>query len=217
MKITSARIIVLLVIVLSVTALLIHPLFRRPAEARVRKTHDNRTTPAGKLLVDATTGLPAVAPLTMNMVRSPDSTGPDGRGRFLIAVNSGYGIDFTSKSKHQQTLSVIDLNHKPDPQVVQNIYFPAPQSANFGLVFDPKLQPDGKYRFYVSGGYENKIWIFGLDANAPVPVAPTNKPDEPLKGTAIDVTGFATSAPSTNYNNDIAAVYPAGIALSPDG
>jgi len=158
----------------------------------------------------------AVAPLTMNFVRSPDASGPDGHGRYLIAVNSGYGIDFTSKSKHQQTLSVIDLN-RPEPQVVQNIYFPSPQSANVGLVFDPKLQPDGKYRFYVSGGYENKIWIFGLDTKASVPVAPANRPDEVLKGPAIDVTAFSTSAPSDNYNSNIAPVYPTGIALSPDG
>ena len=56
-------------------------------------------TPAGHLIVDAATGLPAVGSLTMNFVRTPDTTGPDGKGRFLIAVNSGYGIEFTSKSK----------------------------------------------------------------------------------------------------------------------
>ncbi len=185
-------------------------------DARKRPVRDIRTTPAGRLISDSTTGLPAVAPLTMNFVRSPDTTGPDGQGRYLIAVNSGFGIDFTSKSKHQQTLSVIDLN-RPEPQVVQNIYFPSPQSANVGLVFDPKLQPDGKYRFYVSGGYGNKIWIFGLDTKATVPVAPANRPDEALKGPSIDVTAFATSAPSENYNSNIAPVYPTGIALGPDG
>ncbi|MBV9240605.1 MAG: hypothetical protein JO314_01235, partial [Acidobacteria bacterium] len=113
---------------------------------------DNKITPAGRLISDATTGLPAVAPLTMNFVRSPDNTGPDGRGRYLLAVNSGYGIEFNSKSKQQQTLSVIDLNRSPEPQVVQNVYFPQPQSANVGLVFDPNPQPDGRYRFFVSGG-----------------------------------------------------------------
>src|SRR5436309_5495343 len=44
-------------------------------------------TPAGRLIVDAANGLPAVAPLTMNFVRTPDASGPDGRGRYLIAVN----------------------------------------------------------------------------------------------------------------------------------
>ena len=209
--------VVLLVAVLSIAAAGLLSLRSGRVEASRTSHRDDKLTPAGRLISDAATGLPAVAPLTMNFVRSPDKTGPDGKGRYLIAVNSGYGIEFTSKSKAQQTLSVIDLNRTPEPQVVQDIYFPSPQSANVGLVFDPKLQPDGKYRFYVSGGFENKIWMFGLDVSAKVPVAPANKPDEPLKAQSIDVTAFATNAPSQNYNRDIAPVYPIGIALSPDG
>lgn len=119
--------------------------------------------PAGKLILDGATGQPANVPLTLNFVRSPDTEGPDGKGRFLVAVNSGYGLLSTSRGKAQQTLSVIDLNSKPDPTVVQTLYFPSPQSANVGLVFNSKLQPDGKYRFYVAGGFENKIWTFSLD------------------------------------------------------
>src|SRR6266404_5595210 len=111
---------------------------------------DRSLSPAGRLIIDASTGLPAVAPLTMNFVRTPDTTGPEGKGRYLIAVNSGYGLHFNSKSKAQQTLSVIDLSLLPDPKVVQTIYFPAPQSANFGLSFDPRLMPDGKYQLYLS-------------------------------------------------------------------
>jgi len=87
-------------------------------EAKLSARHDNRTPPPGRLISDAATGFPAVAPLTMNFVRSPDSKGPDGKGRYLIAVNSGYGLEFTSKSKPQQSLSVIDLNKTPEPQVV---------------------------------------------------------------------------------------------------
>ncbi len=176
----------------------------------------DRTTPAGKLVMDATTGLPAIAPLTMNFVRSPDTDGPGGKGRYLIAVNSGFGVEFNSKSKPQQSLSVIDLA-AAEPKVVQNVYFPAPQSANFGLVFDPKLQSDGKYRMYVSGGFENKIWILGFDAKAARPVSPQTKPDEAFKAPAIDIAALAENAPSPNYNSDTAAVYPTGIALSPDG
>src|SRR4051812_25906629 len=112
-------------------------------EAKLSRRHDNRTPPPGRLISDATTGFPAVAPLTMNFVRSPDSKGPDGKGRYLIAVNSGYGIEFTSKSKAQQTLSIIDLSKTPEPQVVQNVYFPAPQSANVGIVFDTRVQSNG--------------------------------------------------------------------------
>src|ERR1035437_2554087 len=176
-----------------------------------------QTTPAGKLVVDAATGLPAVAPLTMNFVRTPDNGGPDHKGRYLIAVNSGYGIEFNSKSKPQQTVSVIDLNIVPDPQVVQTLYFPGPQSANVGLVFDPKLGLDGKYRLYLSGGYENKIWILAFDPAAKLPLAPKNKPDDKFDAPFLDVSGFAENAPSPNYNGNVAAIYPTGIALSPDG
>lgn len=173
--------------------------------------------PAGKLLADAATGLPAAVPLTMNFVRSPDTDGPGGKGRFLIAVNSGYGLMFTVKSKTQQTLSVIDLNAAPDPQVIQTVYFPAPQSANFGAVFEQKPQGDGKYRLFVAGGFENKIWIFGLDPKAAQPLAPANKPDEIVKAPFVDATTFSQWAPTPNYNDNVAAVYPTGIALSPDG
>src|SRR5258707_14805025 len=63
-------------------------------------------TPAGRLLIDSLTGLPAVAPLTMNFVRTPDGNGPDGKGRYLIAANSGFGLTFDAKSKPNQTLWV---------------------------------------------------------------------------------------------------------------
>ena len=94
-------------------------------------------TPAGKLVMDATTKLPAIGSLTVNFVRSPDHEAADGKGRFLIAVNSGFGIQFNSESKAQQSLSVIDLNAESSPQVIQNVYFPTPNSANFGVVFNP--------------------------------------------------------------------------------
>ncbi len=174
-------------------------------------------SPAGKLIVDSSTGLPAAAPLTMNFVRSPDAAGPDSKGRYLIAVNSGYGIQFTVKSKAQQTISVIDLNLEPEPKVIQTLYFPSPQSANVGLVFDPNLKPDGKYQLYLSGGFENKIWILGFDPASTSPLAPANKPDTAFDAPFIDVTAFAENAPSPNYNGDVAAVYPTGIDLSPDG
>jgi YVTN family beta-propeller protein len=174
-------------------------------------------TPSGRLLIDTGTNLPAVAPLTMNFLHSPDKTGPDGKGRFLIAVNSGFGLLFNSRSKAQQTLSVIDLNARPDPQVVQNVYFPSPQSANFGAAFDAQAGPDNKYKLYVSGGFENKIWMLAFDPNAKEPLSPANAPDKPLEAPAIDVSSFAENAPSPNYNRNAAAVYPTGIALSPDG
>lgn len=178
---------------------------------------DRTLTPAGMLILDAANGLPAVAPLTMNFVRTPDAAGPGGRGRYLIAVNSGYGMQFTARGKINQSLSVIDLNKDPDPQVIQTVYFPAPQSANVGLAFDPKAQPDSKYRLYVSGGFENRVWMLSYDPAAQQPIAPKNEPDKPLEAPFVDVTAFAENAPSPNYNSNIAAAYPVGIALSPDG
>ena len=103
----------------------------RVSAQSVKSANPFRPTPAGRLIVDSVTGLAAVAPLTVDLVRSPDSNGPDGKGRYLIAVNSGYGVQFTSQSKAQQTLSVIDLAGD-DARVIQTIYFPSPQSANVG-------------------------------------------------------------------------------------
>ena len=178
---------------------------------------NRKTSPAGKLLVDAATGQPAVMPLTFNFVRSPDASGSDGQGRYLIAVNSGYGLTFDAKSKPQQTLSVIDLNAAPVPLVVQNVYFPSPQSANFGLVFDKKAQADGKFNLYLAGGFENKIWILSFNPALEKPLAPANAPDEKFDAPFIDVSAFAENAPSPNYNGNVAAVYPTGVDLSADG
>ncbi|MGH9758596.1 MAG: hypothetical protein ACRD4M_12730, partial [Candidatus Acidiferrales bacterium] len=49
-------------------------------------------TPAGELLLDATTKHPAVGSLPMAFVRSPDKEAKDGGGRYLLSINSGYGI-----------------------------------------------------------------------------------------------------------------------------
>ena len=49
------------------------------------------------------------------------------------------------------------------------------------------------------------------------PVTPANKPDERVTAPFIDVSAFAENAPSPNYNENVAAVYPTGIALGPDG
>jgi YVTN family beta-propeller protein len=177
---------------------------------------DRTITPAGKLVLDASNGLAAIAPLTMNFVRTPDNFGPDKKGRYLLAVNSGWGMQVNSRGRQNQSLSVIDLNKKPDPQVVQTVYFPSPQSANVGIAFDQTKQPDGKFRFFVSGGFENKIWILSYDPAGAVPIAPINEPDKPLEAPFVDVSAFAENAPSPNYNSGTAAVYPTGIALSPD-
>ncbi len=167
-------------------------------------------------MTDATTNLPATAPLTVDFVRSPDRDGADGKGRYLIAVNSGFGLQFDSKSKAQQTLSVIDTEAKPEPQVVQNVYFPTPNSANFGVTFSTEKDADGAYQIFVAGGFENRIWIFKFNPNEKEPISPANKPDTNLEAGFIDVSAFSDFAPSPYYNRNQTPVYPTGIALSPD-
>ena len=175
-------------------------------------------TPAGSLVQDLTTRQAAVGALPVDFVRSPDKLGPNGEGRFLLSVNSGYGIQFNSSgNRGQQSLSVIDLNAKP-AVVVQNVYFPSPQSVHVGVVFSPQAQDDGSYALYVSGGFENKIWIFRFQPENQAPVTPASPgPNTNIEAPFIDVSGFASAANSPRYNSDRAPVYPSGIAISPDG
>jgi YVTN family beta-propeller protein len=175
-------------------------------------------TPAGSLVQDLTTRQPAVGALPIDFVRSPDKLGPGSEGRFLFAVNSGYGVQFNSSANRgQQSLSVIDLNLRP-AAVVQNVYFPSPQSVNVGVVFAPQPQGDGSYALYVSGGFENKIWIFRFQPENQNPITPASPgPNTTIEAPFIDVTGFAFAANSPRYNSDKAPVYPSGIAITPDG
>src|SRR2546425_11523604 len=55
-------------------------------------------TPAGAWVMDASTQRPAVVPLTVDFVRSTAKDGPDGRGRYLIAITSGFGLQFSAKT-----------------------------------------------------------------------------------------------------------------------
>jgi YVTN family beta-propeller protein len=176
-------------------------------------------TPAGSLITDLTTGRPAVGSLPVGFIRSPDRAGPDSRGRYLVAVNSGYGVQFNSATNRaQQSLAVIDLNAKPSPAVVQNVYFPTPQSAGVGAVFSPRAETDGAFALYVSGGFENKVWTFTLHPGAAVPLSPASPgPDTKVEAPSIDVSGFARVAPDARYNLKRAPVYPAGLDISGDG
>jgi YVTN family beta-propeller protein len=191
------------------------------ADVTVRQqpaSEGRRITPAGSLVMDWTTGWPAVGSLPVNFVRSPDRAGPGGGGRYLVVVNSGYGVQFDARTnKAQQSLAVIDLTLRP-PAVVQNVYFPVPQSANVGAAFSPRADREGFYTLYVSGGFENRVWVFGFLPGAVTPVVPVSPgPGTKVEAYSIDLGGFATSPASPRYNSGRAAVYPAGLALSPDG
>src|ERR1700756_5952726 len=50
--------------------------------------------PAGALVVDAATHLPAVGAMPMAMLRSPDALGRGGKGRYLLRVKNGVGGQF---------------------------------------------------------------------------------------------------------------------------
>ena len=176
-------------------------------------------TPAGELVMDATTRQPAVGSLPVAFVRSPDGAGPNGQGRYLIAVNSGYGIQFNAAtSRSQQSLAVIDLNRSPAPACVQNVYFPSPQSVNVGLVFAPQPDASGSYALYASGGVENKVWVFRFRPGASLPITPTSQgPNTRVEAPFIDLNGLSASAPMPRVNGNYAPVYPTGLAISPDG
>jgi YVTN family beta-propeller protein len=195
-----------------------------PSTADVRVSQSPATqgrplTPAGFFVMDITTRQVAVGALPVDFVRSPDRDGPDGQGRYLIVVNSGFGLQFNgAANRAEQSLAVIDLNFKPRPAVIQNVYFPSPQSVNVGLVFSPQPESDGTYQLYASGGFENKIWMLRFHPSASPPITPVARVHGgPVEAPFIDVSAFSTAAPSPNYNDNHAPVYPSGLAISPDG
>ena len=175
-------------------------------------------TPAGELINDLDTHEAAVGALPVLLVRSPDAQGPDGQGRYLVAVNSGFGVQFSAATNRaQQSLTVFDLASHP-PLAVQNLYFPAPQSANVGAVFGPVPGADGSWPLYVSGGFENKVWVFTFRPGQRPPLQPASPgPATRVTAPAIDVAAMAVVPAAKVYNSGKPAVYPAGLAISPDG
>src|SRR5713101_4670657 len=175
-------------------------------------------TPAGSFVLDRATHLPAVGAMPMTMLRSPDALGHDGKGRYLLVVNSGYGVQFSEDTnKAQQSIAVIDLNASPAPQVIQNVYFPTPQSANVGLAFSPAAGSHGCFEIYVSGGFENKVWIFGFDPKAAEPLQPGSAgPATKVSAPFLVLTKPGEVSPK-DYNKGKAALYPAGLPVTSDG
>src|ERR1700746_586837 len=175
-------------------------------------------TPAGSLVMDAGTELPAVGAMPMTMLRSPDKPGHDGKGRYLRVWNSCFGLQLSEgTNRAHQSIAVIDLNATPEPRVTQNVYFPTPQSANVGLAFAPVASAERSFAMYVSGGFENKVWIFRFDPKAVTPVQPAS----PGPVTKVTAPFFLISNPGEvspkDYNRGKAALYPTGLAVTKDG
>jgi YVTN family beta-propeller protein len=222
MKFTRSNFLFVTVLSITMTALFLSGSFIKSA-ANIQSpgepaSQGRAITPAGALVMDMTTRMPAVGSLTVDFVRSPDEFGANRKGRYLIAINSGFGIQFNAATNRaQQSLAVIDLMAKPTPAVIQNVYFPVPQSANVGLVFSTLPEVDGSYTLYVAGGFENKIWTFKFRPNTAMPITPTSHgPATTITAQAIDVSGFATEKATPRYNDGQPSVYPTGLALSPD-
>src|SRR6267154_1451550 len=175
-------------------------------------------TPAGALVIDAATHLPVVGAMPMTMLRSPDALGHGGKGRYLLVVNSGFGVQFSEETNRaQQSIAVIDLNAAPEPLVIQNVYFPSPQSANVGLAFSPAAGADGNFEMYVSGGFENKVWVFRFDPKAAAPVQPGSPgPDTKAEAPSFELSK-ASEVSRADYNNGKVALYPTGLAVTADG
>src|SRR5262249_48836825 len=120
-------------------------------------------------------------------------------------------------NRAQQSLAVIDLNARPAPVVIQNVYFPAPQSLNIGLAFAPQPDDRGNYAFYASGGVENKVWVFQFHPGDRSPVSPGSPgPNTRVEAPSIDLSSLAAAPPSERINSNQPMLYAAGLALSPD-
>ena len=174
--------------------------------------------PAGEVVLDRD-GHTAEGALPVAMLRSPDQSGPDALGRDLVVINSGYGSQVSRQfSKARQSLQVIDLTHTPAPIVVQDVYFPSPQSANVGMAFAPQPDADGRWTLFVSGGVENRVWRFTFTPGADLPIAPTNEsPTSPLSAPSIDVSAMAPAPAARYYNDNFAPGYATGLAVGAQG
>ena len=173
--------------------------------------------PAGDVILRAD-GAAAEGSLPVTILRSPDASGPGGGGRYLVVVNSGYGVQLAARANEgQQLLQVIDLNATP-AVVVQEVYFPSPQSANVGATFGRKPSGRGVWALYVSGGFENRVWRLRFTPGAALPLAPAHGlEDGPFEADAIELAAMAPDSADPTSNSGREPLYPTGLGISSDG
>jgi YVTN family beta-propeller protein len=174
--------------------------------------------PAGDVVL-RDDGSVAEGSLPVTMLQSPDTSGPGGGGRYLVVVNSGFGVQLRADANEgQQLLQVVDLAARPAPAVIQEVHFPSPQSASVGAVFGRKPNRSGEWPLYVSGGFENRIWRFTFTPGAPRPITPAHGLDDgPLKADTIELAGMTPDTADATYNGGREPLYPTGLGISSDG
>ena len=76
-------------------------------------------------------------------------------------------------------------------------------------------QEDGSHALYVSGGFENKIWIFRFQPESKLRSLP-HRLVQTRRSKLRSSTSAVLCVNSPRYNSDRAPVYPSGIAISPE-
>src|SRR5260370_4839466 len=70
---------------------------------------------------------------------------------------------------------------------------------------------------YVSGGFENKVWVFRFDPKAAPPIQPGSPgPDTKVEAPSFEISQ-AGEVSRADYNKGKPELYPTGLAVTPDG
>ena len=185
----------------------------------VRRCSGRSIPPVTSILRDD--GSMAEGSLPVTILRSPDTSGPGGGGRYLVVVNSGYGVQLRADANEgQQLLQVVDLARDARACGRAGGVFPvAAERQRRSRVRDASRTGSGAWPLYVSGGFENRIWRLTLHAGR---THARSRPahgldDGPLKADAIELAGMAPDSADSTYNNGREPLYPTGLAISSDG
>ena len=113
---------------------------------------------------------------------------PGGRGRYLVVVNSGYGVQY---APHERRTAVAAGHRSQCPagagrRAVGLLPVAAKHQRGRGV----RHQADaGAWPLYVSGGFENRIWRLTFTPGAPTPIAPAHALDDGAVQGRLDRSG----------------------------